>query len=71
VTAVIQSSAAVIVLAVGFVNAGLMTLPQALGIIYGANIGTTHHRSIDAFEYRTICFANHLRRRRYQLRCQK
>ena len=41
VTAVIQSSAAVIVLAVGFVNAGLMTLPQALGIIYGANIGTT------------------------------
>lgn len=41
VTAVIHSSAAVIVLTVGFVNAGLMTLPQALGIIYGANIGTT------------------------------
>ncbi len=40
-TAVTQSSTAVTVLTVGFVNSGLMTLKQALGIIYGANIGTT------------------------------
>jgi phosphate:Na+ symporter len=38
---IIQSSSAVTVLVVGFVNAGLMTLKQALGVIYGANIGTT------------------------------
>ncbi|MFV0512846.1 MAG: Na/Pi cotransporter family protein [Jhaorihella sp.] len=40
-TAVIQSSSATTVMTVGFVGAGLMTLGQALGIIYGANIGTT------------------------------
>jgi phosphate:Na+ symporter len=40
-TALVQSSTAITVLTVGFVNAGLMKLPQALGIIYGANIGTT------------------------------
>lgn len=40
-TALIQSSSATTVMTVGFVGAGLMTLPQALGIIYGANIGTT------------------------------
>lgn len=41
VTAVVQSSSATTVAAVGFVGAGLMTFPQALGIIFGANIGTT------------------------------
>ncbi len=41
VTALIQSSSAVTVMAVGFVNSGLMTLTQAIGIIFGANIGTT------------------------------
>lgn len=40
-TALVQSSTAITVLTVGFVNAGLIALPQALGIIYGANIGTT------------------------------
>ncbi|MBN2768342.1 MAG: Na/Pi cotransporter family protein [Campylobacterales bacterium] len=40
-TALLQSSSATIVAAVGFVGAGLMTFPQALGIIFGANIGTT------------------------------
>ncbi len=40
-TAVIQSSSATTVLTVGFVGAGLLTMLQALGIIYGANIGTT------------------------------
>lgn len=40
-TAVIQSSSAVTVTAIGFVGAGLLTFTQALGIIFGANIGTT------------------------------
>lgn len=41
VTAVIQSSSATTVMAVGFVNSGIMTLQRAVGIIMGANIGTT------------------------------
>ncbi len=41
VTAVIQSSSATTVMVVGFVNAGIMKLSQAIGIIMGANIGTT------------------------------
>mgnify|MGYP000264670409 FL=1 len=41
VTAVIQSSGATTVMAVGFVNSGLMELHQAIGVIMGANIGTT------------------------------
>ncbi len=41
VTAIIQSSSATTVMAVGFVNAGLMNLAQAVGVIMGANIGTT------------------------------
>ncbi len=41
VTAVIQSSSATTVMVVGFVNSGIMTLQQTLGIIMGANIGTT------------------------------
>lgn len=41
VTAVIQSSSATTVMVVGFVNAGLMNLAQAVGVIMGANIGTT------------------------------
>lgn len=41
VTAVIQSSSATTVMVVGFVNAGLMNLSQAIGVIMGANIGTT------------------------------
>ena len=41
VTAIIQSSSATTVMVVGFVNAGLMTIYQAVGIIMGANIGTT------------------------------
>ena len=40
-TTILQSSSATTVAAVGFVGAGLMTYPQALGIIFGANIGTT------------------------------
>ena len=41
ITAIIQSSSATTVMVVGFVNAGIMTLQQAVGIIMGANIGTT------------------------------
>jgi len=41
VTMIIQSSSATTVIVVGFVSAGLMTLPQAIGVIFGANIGTT------------------------------
>ena len=40
-TAAVQSSAATIVLVIGFVSAGIMTMPLAASIIYGANIGTT------------------------------
>ena len=41
VTAIIQSSSATTVMVVGFVNSGFMTLSQAIGIIMGANVGTT------------------------------
>ena len=41
VTAIIQSSSATTVMTVGFVNAGLLTLVQSIGVIFGANIGTT------------------------------
>lgn len=41
ITAVIQSSSATTVMVVGFVNAGIMDLAQAMGVIMGANIGTT------------------------------
>jgi len=41
ITALVQSSSAVTVATIGFVNAGLLTMHQALGVVYGANIGTT------------------------------
>jgi len=41
VTAVIQSSSATTVMVVGFVNSGIMALKQAVGVIMGANVGTT------------------------------
>lgn len=50
VTAVLQSSSATTVMAIGFVSAGLMTLPQAISIILGANIGTTITAQIIAFK---------------------
>lgn len=50
-TALVQSSTAITVLTVGFVNAGLMKLPQAIGIIYGANIGTTITAQLMAFSF--------------------
>ncbi|MDO8343728.1 MAG: Na/Pi symporter [Cellvibrio sp.] len=41
VTGVVQSSAAVIIAAIGFVNAGILTLRQAMGVAFGTNVGTT------------------------------
>ncbi|MGN1146991.1 MAG: Na/Pi cotransporter family protein [Lachnospiraceae bacterium] len=49
-TAVLQSSSATTVMAIGFVSAGLMTLPQAISIIFGANIGTTMTAQLLAFK---------------------
>lgn len=54
VTSIIQSSSATTVMVVGFVNAGLMTLPQAAGVIMGANIGTTVTAQLIAFKLTTI-----------------
>ncbi|NOY52577.1 MAG: Na/Pi cotransporter family protein [Deltaproteobacteria bacterium] len=47
--ATIQSSSATTVMLVGFVNASLMTLTQAIGVVYGANIGTTFTVQLIAF----------------------
>lgn len=52
VTAIVQSSTAVTLLTVGFVNSGIMKLSQALGIIYGANIGTTITAQLMAFSFK-------------------
>lgn len=49
-TAIIQSSSAATVMVVSFVNAGLMTLTQATGVIMGANIGTTITAQLVAFD---------------------
>ncbi len=50
VTSVIQSSSATTVMLVSFVNAGLMTLTQAIGVILGANVGTTVTAQLIAFK---------------------
>jgi len=50
VTAVLQSSSATTVMAIGFVSAGLLKLPQAISIIFGANIGTTMTAQLIAFK---------------------
>ena len=55
-TAVLQSSSATTVMAIGFVSAGLMTLPQAISIIFGANIGTTMTAQIIAFKISDYIF---------------
>jgi len=50
ITSLIQSSSATTVMVVGFVNAGLMSIVQALGVILGANIGTTITAQLIAFK---------------------
>ena len=54
VTILIQRSAATDMMVIGFVNSGLMTLMQAIGVIMGANIGTTITAQITAFN-KAIC----------------
>ena len=54
VTAVVQSSTATTVMVVGFVNAGLMRLTQAVGVIMGANIGSTFTGMLIAFRISLI-----------------
>lgn len=54
ITAIIQSSSATTVMVVGFVNAGLMSLYQATGVIMGANIGTTITAQLIAFKLTDI-----------------
>lgn len=49
ITALIQSSSATTVMLVGFVNAGMMTLKQAVGVVMGSNIGTTVTAQLIAF----------------------
>jgi phosphate:Na+ symporter len=50
VTALVQSSSATTVMLIGFVSAGLMTLQQAIGVILGANVGTTMTAQLIAFK---------------------
>ena len=50
VTVLIQSSSATDMMVIGFVNSGLMSLPQAIAVIMGANIGTTITAQITAFD---------------------
>ena len=54
ITAIIQSSSATTVMVVGLVNAGIMNLSQSVGVIMGANIGTTMTAQIIAFKFNNI-----------------
>ena len=56
VTGVIQSSSACTVMVVGFVNAGLLSLRQAIGIVFGANIGTTITAQMISFKLGGMAF---------------
>ena len=54
VTAIIQSSSATTVMVIGFINAGLLTLRQSIGLIFGANIGTTVTGQLVAFDLAAV-----------------
>lgn len=59
-TMIVQSSSAVTVATIGFVNAGMLGLPQALGVVFGANVGTTFTGwlvSITGFGFKIEVFA--------------
>lgn len=56
VTSIVQSSSATTVMVVGFVNAGLMTLYQSIGVIMGANIGTTVTAQLISFDLGDYAF---------------
>ena len=55
-TAVIQASSATTVMVVGFVNAGLLDLVQGIGVVFGANIGTTITAQIIAFKLNALAY---------------
>lgn len=55
-TATVQSSSATTVMTVGFVNAGLLTLEQAIGVVFGANIGTTITAQMLAFKLTSLSY---------------
>ena len=56
VTALIQSSSATTVMMIGLVNTGIMTLQQAVGVVMGANIGTTITAQLIAFNVGQYAF---------------
>lgn len=60
VTAVLQSSSATTVMVIGFVSAGLMSLPQAISVIFGANIGTTMTAQLMAFKISDYIYPNRI-----------
>ena len=69
ITAIIQSSSATTVMVVGFVNAGMLELTQAVGVIMGANIGTTitawivsmsEWGSVMKPEFFSVCFISYI-----------
>lgn len=57
VTAIVQSSSVVTVLLVGFISAGLLSVPRAVGVIIGANVGTTITAQIIAFKVTAYALA--------------
>lgn len=57
ITAIIQSSSATSVMVIGLVNAGIMSLQQAVGVVMGANIGTTITAQLIAFNIGDIAYA--------------
>jgi phosphate:Na+ symporter len=57
VTSIIQSSSVTTVLVIGFISSGLMSLSQAVGVIFGANIGTTVTAQIIAFKVTKLSLA--------------
>ena len=67
-TAIIQSSAATTLMLIGFVSAGLMTFRQTLGIILGADIGTTFTVQLIAFKVTDYAPAARRRRLRHHVR---
>jgi phosphate:Na+ symporter len=62
VTVLVQSSSTTTIMVVGFANAGLMTLNQAVGTILGANIGTTITAQMVSFKVGVIIYARHRHR---------
>lgn len=55
-TALVQSSSATTVMTVGFINAGLLSLQQAIGVVFGANIGTTITAQMIAFDLSALSY---------------